>query len=409
MADLKSKYKSTEIGAIPIDWELKTIGELGDLFKGKGISKSEILETGLPCIRYGELYTKYNTKFANTFSFCSDESASLSQAINKGDIVFAGSGETVEDIGKCAVYLGDEIAYAGGDTIILRPQNVDSIYLSYLLNYDSVAKQRSVLGQGNSVVHIYPKSIATILVQIPSLKEQTKIAKILSTWDNTIESLEQLIVKKERSKRALMQQLLTGNKRFKEFKGENWKSDQLGNVCKLINGMAFKPSDWVNEGLPIIRIQNLNGSNEFNFYNGNYDERYVVEAGSLLFSWSGSRGTSFGPNIWKGKKGILNQHIFIVKPDNFMNLSFLFYELKYITQIIENKAHGSAGLVHVTKGELEKQKINIPPIKEQIKIASILSASDMEIQTLSTQLLHYSQQKKGLQQQLLTGKIRVKI
>ena len=81
---------------------------------------------------------------------------------------------------------------------------------------------------------------------------------------------------------------------------DDWTSLPLGDVCKLINGRGFKPYEWVTEGFPIIRIQNLNGSDDFNYFDGHYDPKIEIENGQLLFAWSGSRGTSFGPH--KGKK-----------------------------------------------------------------------------------------------------------
>ena len=90
----------------------------------------------------------------------------------------------------------------------------------------------------------------------------------------------------------------------------------IGEICDLINGRAFKPEDWQRSdsgGLPIVRIQNLNTpDSEFNYYTGEVSDSHVINEGELLFSWSGSRGTSFGAHIWNGGKAVLNQHIFKV-------------------------------------------------------------------------------------------------
>jgi len=82
-----------------------------------------------------------------------------------------------------------------------------------------------------------------------------------------------------------------------------WSSPAIANVARLINGRGFKPHEWVTDGLPIIRIQNLNGSTDFNYYSGSYNPKIEVNTGDLLFAWSGSRGTSFGPHFWNGPKG----------------------------------------------------------------------------------------------------------
>ena len=118
----------------PKGWEIKKIGDLGIILKGKGILKAEVTAKGKPCIRYGEIYTTYDKCFTQTVSFINDETAKNSQAIQKGDLLFAGSGETAEEIGKCTAYIGDEEVYAGGDIIIFRPTKDNSIFLSYILN-----------------------------------------------------------------------------------------------------------------------------------------------------------------------------------------------------------------------------------------------------------------------------------
>lgn len=189
---------------------------------------------------------------------------------------------------------------------------------------------------------------------------------------------------------------------------KGWEVRPLGELADFINGMAFKPSDWMSEGLPIIRIQNLNGSSEYNFYNKPVDSRNYVNAGDLLFSWSGSRGTSFGPFVWNNGKGILNQHIFRVVVNKEIDKAFLYHQLKHITEVIERRAHGSAGLVHVTKKELEKFQIMLPKDDhEQKRIAEILSTWDRAIETLEKLIVKKKVLKRGLSQELLSGKKRL--
>ena len=94
---------------------------------------------------------------------------------------------------------------------------------------------------------------------------------------------------------------------------DDWEVKPIKAVCKLINGRGFKPFEWEKFGLPIIRIQNLNGSDDFNFYRGTYDRKLEVEAEQLLFAWSDSRGTSFGPHVWSGPRGLLNYHTWKVQ------------------------------------------------------------------------------------------------
>ena len=148
---------------------------------------------------------------------------------------------------------------------------------------------------------------------------------------------------------------------------------KLGEVCKLVNGYAFKPSDWTEEGMPIIRIQNLNDETApFNYFSGNIDKKYIVENGDLLFSWSGTPGTSFGAFFWNRGRGVLNQHIFNVYPQTGLLKDYFRYALNGNLQKIISKAHGGVGLQHITKKELETIEIPIPLLDEQRRIAAVL-------------------------------------
>ncbi|ABL65516.1 restriction endonuclease subunit S [Chlorobium phaeobacteroides] len=140
----------------------------------------------------------------------------------------------------------------------------------------------------------------------------------------------------------------------------------LGDVAEYINGRAFKPSEWGKEGLPIIRIKNLNDENsKFNYSNEVFEKRYLVKKGDLLFAWS----ASLGAYIWKKDEAWLNQHIFLVKPSPFIAKLYLYYFLDKITQELYSAAHGS-GMVHVTKKKFEETKIGLPPLSEQRSIVS---------------------------------------
>ena len=149
----------------------------------------------------------------------------------------------------------------------------------------------------------------------------------------------------------------------------------IGEICDLINGRAFKPQDWEGSdsgGLPIVRIQNLNTpDNRFNYYTGEVRDRFIINGGQLLFSWSGSRGTSFGAHIWNGGKAVLNQHIFKVGYDEARATKlYLFHALNKAVAQVEENLHGGVGLVHITKGNLERVQIPLPPLEVQKEIVA---------------------------------------
>ena len=195
-------------------WVRKRLGELGAFSKGRGIKREDVSDTGFPCIRYGELYTRYKDYFLNPVSRIPPAVALQAVPIKKGDLLFAGSGETAEEIGICAAYLGEGPAYAGGDLIALTPSGQNSIYLGHLMNHPTVATQKARMGQGDAVVHISARNLAQVRIELPPLTEQTAIAAVLSDMDAEIAALERRRAKTLAVKASMMQQLLTGRARL---------------------------------------------------------------------------------------------------------------------------------------------------------------------------------------------------
>ena len=156
---------------------------------------------------------------------------------------------------------------------------------------------------------------------------------------------------------------------------DGWRWVRIGELCRLVNGDAYRESDWSITGVPIIRIQNLNdGSKPFNYWAGSLQDRVVVESGNVLLAWSGTPGTSFGVHLWKGTKGVLNQHIFRVDIEsNDVLPDWLVIAVNHQLDILIGKAHGGVGLRHVTKGEVESLEIPLPSLSEQKRIAAILN------------------------------------
>lgn len=152
----------------------------------------------------------------------------------------------------------------------------------------------------------------------------------------------------------------------------------IGKSCVLVNGRAFKPADWSDSGLPIVRIQNLNNPlKTFNYYDGEVNDKFKINNGELLFSWSGTPGTSFGAFFWSRGEAILNQHIFkVIVDENKIYKKYYKYALNSkIGEIIEN-AHGGVGLKHITKARLESVEIYLPSLSKQEYIADILEKSE---------------------------------
>lgn len=182
------------------------------------------------------------------------------------------------------------------------------------------------------------------------------------------------------------------------------KRVSIGELCEFINGNGFRPPDWKPSGLPIIRIQNLNGSQNFNYFDDVPKDKWIVEPGDLLFAWAGVKGVSFGPTIWPGPRGVLNQHIFRVVPKNGIDRYWLYLALEVVTRRIEANAHGfKTSLVHVRRDNITDQIVDLPPIREQRRIAKILRTWDEAIESMADLISIREQQHLALTHQLVFG------
>ena len=196
------------------EWKMKQLRELGHFLKGRGITRNDAHSGVLPCVRYGEIYTTHHNYVRTFHSWISSKVASTATRLQCGDLLFAGSGETKEEIGKCVAIVTVTEAYAGGDVIILRPRNVDSLFFGYALNMPLVARQKASRGQGDAVVHITASALARVSVAVPSIDEQTAIVTVLSEIDDELVALEARRDKTRYLKQAMMQELLTGKMRL---------------------------------------------------------------------------------------------------------------------------------------------------------------------------------------------------
>ena len=196
------------------EWKAKRLGDLGEFLKGSGVTRDQSDSGDLPCVRYGEIYTSHNDVVRAFQSFISHSVAATALRLRKGDILFAGSGETKEEIGKCVAFVDDFEAYAGGDIVVLRPRSADAVFIGYALNAPAVAKQKASRGQGDAVVHISAAALADIEVALPEVAEQTAIATLLADLDAELAALEARRDKTRALKQGMMQELLTGRTRL---------------------------------------------------------------------------------------------------------------------------------------------------------------------------------------------------
>ncbi|MGL5830372.1 MAG: restriction endonuclease subunit S, partial [Angustibacter sp.] len=191
------------------NWSSRRLASLGVFSKGRGGSKEDDADTGVPCIRYGDLYTTYETVIRQVRRRVAPTIAGEYTALRKGDIVFAASGESIADIGKCAVSLSSGPVVCGGDTLILRPNSdVNSMFMAYALNAQPYRKLISQRATGTIIIHISVGKLKDIRVALPSVAEQAAIVKYLAhanaRIDKAITAKRRLIALLEEQCRAIV-------------------------------------------------------------------------------------------------------------------------------------------------------------------------------------------------------------
>ena len=413
-------FKMTELGPIPKDWEVKRLGEIGTFSKGSGISRDQAHTGWLPCIRYGEIYTDHNDWIRDFKSHITSEIAAGAKLLNAGDILFAGSGETKEEIGKAVAYLGGEKnAYCGGDILVLSPHSEHSSkYLGYVLNSRPVVVQKASRGQGDAVVHIKADSLAEVSAPIPPLPEQRKIAAALSDVDEMIAASERLIEKKRKIKTGAMQRLLTGKTRLPGFKGA-WVEKRLGDVCATFVSGATPCRGvksywgghirWITSGE--LNYNVIYETNEHITPKGVRETNLIVhKPGTLLIAMTGmeAEGTR-GRCAIVGAPSTTNQSCLALNGTDRCDALFLYWYYVYKGKDLALTFCQGTKQQSYTADIVRRLPVVLPPtLAEQKAIAKVLGDMDAEIAALEAELAKTRQLKQGMMQELLTGKVRLR-
>lgn len=256
-----------------------------------------------------------------------------------------------------------------------------------------------------------------IKVPVPSVKYQKIAIDVIRLWDEGIEKAENLIVAKQKRKTALMQQLLMGKKRFKEFKEQKWKTANLSNYCVFKGGSTFKREhQGYREGdIPFIKVSDMNhNDNRIYIYKANnwITTDNQKETGTTIFPPNTIVFAKVGAALLLNKRRILMRDTAIDNnmmgaiPKSNLNYHFLY---QFMLTIDFSKFVQEGALPSINQSHLSSLNVKFPELKEQQKIALVLNTADREIELLQKQLEAMKRQKKGLMQKLLAGKIRVKV
>ena len=337
-----------------------------DIYRGAGIKREEVTETGIPCVRYGEIYTTYNTWFDACVSHTKLEYVSNPKYFEHGDILFAITGESVEDIAKSVAYIGNEKCLAGGDIVVLK-HNQEPRYLAHVLSTYESRQQKSRGKIKSKVVHSSVPAIEDIEIPLPSIEVQRRYADVLDHFEKICNDLNI----------GLPAEIEARKKQYEYYRDVLLRQNiirliqyvfgviylELGSVVKVFRGEYITKKDTASGNVPVIL-----GGQEPAYYidKSNHKGEVVVVARS---------GASAGfVSYW-------NQPVFITDgfgydaDENTLIPKYLYYILKNMEKQFNDMKRG-AGVPHISGAALLETKIPIISLSEQERIVAILDRFD---------------------------------
>lgn len=361
------------------------------------------VDEGIPLVSPGTIKWGPLDLTAPTKRVTNEEYNSLMDhcVVEIGDLVLSRN----QSVGVASYVTSNEPFVFGQDTVLLKPEKVDRFFLFFKLQSHIVQRRIIKLAGGSTFSRINLSDIRKLRIDLPPLPEQNRIAQILSTWDKAITTTEQLLANSQQQKKALMQQLLTGKKRFPGFSGE-WERTILSRIAGVIMGSSPKSEAYNdnNDGLPLLQgnadIKKRLSSPRI------YTSQITRECfiGDILLSVRAPVG-DISRSI---HHACIGRGIAAIRAKSNISQDFIYQWLLHYEPMWENLSQGST-FESVNSSDIKSIHIEIPPIQEQQKIASVLTAADKEIEILEQKLDCLKQEKKALMQQLLTGKRRVKV
>ncbi len=399
-----NKFKTSPLGPIPIDWEVKDLSEIATVKRGRFSPRprndTRFYGGKIPFVQTGDV-SNSNGRVSTFSQTLNEEGLKVSILFPKGTILIT----IAANIGHTAIL---DIDMACPDSLVgvICNNTTDNEYLNYQFQY---AQKRIEHFAPGAQKNIGVDFLTTLPIVAPSFKEQRAISSTLLMWDQAIEKITQLIVAKEQRKKWLMQQLLTGKKRLKGF-NEKWKRERLGDYL-----VKHDEKSTLNNQYPV-----LTSSRRGIFLQKDYYTRDVASEDNTgynvvprdFFTYRHmSDDLIFKFNINNiVDRGIVSTlyPVFTVKS---MNRYFLWYKLneghEFKNYAEQQKQGGSRTYVYFST--LSELFMRLPSMEEQNAITAVIQTADKEIDLLKQKLAAYKEQKKGLMQVLLTGKKRLKI
>ncbi|CDN31778.1 Type I restriction-modification system, specificity subunit S [Mucinivorans hirudinis] len=401
METIRKGYKQTDIGIIPEDWEVKTIGKIFTSFPTASFSREQLGDGNVKYIHYGDIHTKFGAIVnveTTDLPTVSDSQSNRYVKLKNGDIILADASEDYEGVGKCIEILNcqNTPAISGLHTIPLRDSNnefVDGLR-GYIFQSKNVKSQLDRQAVGTKVYSISYNSIKECLIPIPTKIEQRAIAEVLSEIDLLIEVLDKKIAKKRAIKDGAMQQLLTAKKRLPGF-SDPWVEKKLGDILdyEQPTNYIIQCNDYLDSGIPVLTAGKTFILGYTHETTGIYDNVPVIIFDDFT---TASKYVDFPFKVKSSAMKILT-------------INNIDYNLRFIFELMQIIDFPLSDHQRYWISEYSELIIQLPNNrKEQQAIAEILTDMDDEIELLEQQRSKYTALKQGAMQQLLTGQIRLK-
>lgn len=421
----KSMYKDCEIGSIPTNWNIQKLEELANVTGGKRLPKGSSLSeinNGHPYIRVSDMNDK-GIQLDSMLYVPDDVVEQISRyRVDKDDLYISVAG-TLGLVGKVPDELNGANLTENADRISNIRCNTD--FLLYCLKSDFIKKIINSEMTTNAQPKLALTRIKQFPIPVPPLKEQQKIAEILSSVDAAIEKTEQVIAKTEEVKKGLMQQLLTkgiGHTKFKQTDIGNipikWKLLTLESLCERVT----RKNKSLNDNVLTISAQHglINQAEFFNkiVAGKNIESYYLLKQGEFAYNKSYSKGYPFGVirRLDRYEEGILSTLYICFKLKDEQTVTSDFINNIFESGLLDSQFVGIAkegarahGLLNIKVADFFNIQIPIPSLEEQNKISEVIKVMNIRIDSEEIKLKKLNEVKKGLMQQLLTGKTRVKI
>jgi len=403
--ETKQGYKKTKLGWIPKDWEVKQLKNLLEKIVGGGTpSKGQAAywNGDIPWATVKD-FTNFNSKETRDKITRIGLENSSSKLIEAGTVIIP----TRMALGKAVCFEIDVAINQDLKALYTKP-NFNRNFLLHWFYFKSEFIES--LGNGSTVKGISLTDLGLIKVKLPPLPEQKAIANCLSTWDDALVKLDQLITAKQRLKKALMQQLLSGKKRLPGFTGE-WEEKRIEDLAK-----EYTQKNDNNEDIEVLSCTKYDGlvpSLEYfgrQVFGDDLSKYKIVPKGYFAYATNHIEEGSIGYQDFN-KLGLVSPMYTVFKTDDTINDNYFFKLLKS-HRLIHEYNRRMEGSIDRRGGlrwkNFKRIKLTLPSYKEQTAIAEVLNTADREIQMLKSQREQLQAQKKGLMQQLLTGKKRLK-